>query len=118
MCLVTSGSIQFGKVGRIIVLSLVFVTAVLMFGEKTVALLVRLFYQVFNKMQVKLLFPLSLAFLMAAFANYIGLAAIVAAFVAGLIVCDEHFESTTKGSPTTQELISRYKHYLAQYFSC
>lgn len=114
--IVTSGSIQFAEVGRIIILSVVFITVVLMFGEKTVALIVRIFYQVFNKMQVKLLFPLALAFLMAALANYIGLAAIVGAFAAGLIVCDEQFESTTKDSPTTQELIQPIQSLFAPVF--
>lgn len=112
--IVSSGSVQLGEVSRVILLSLAFITVVLLFGEKTVSWLVTQFYRYFNKMQVRLLFPLSLAFLMAAFANYIGLAAIVGAFAAGLIVCDDHF---SKGStPTTQELIGPIQSLFAPVF--
>lgn len=114
--IISSGSVQVGEVARIIILSTVFIGAVMVFGEKTVSWCVRQFYKTFNKMQVKLLFPLALAFMMAALANYIGLAAIVGAFAAGLIVCDEDFGASTKGSPTTQELISPIQSLFAPVF--
>lgn len=114
--IVSSGSIQVAEVARIIFLSTLFIFSVVMFGERFVSWMVRQFYQIFSKMQVKLLFPLSLAFLMAAFANYIGLAAIVGAFAAGLIVCDEHFGSHSDKSPTTQELINPIKTLFAPVF--
>nr|CAA6830476.1 MAG: Na+/H+ antiporter [uncultured Thiotrichaceae bacterium] len=114
MGIVSSGSIQVGEVSRIILLSVVFIFSVVMFGERLVSWMVRQFYHIFNKMQVKLLFPLALAFLMAAFANYIGLAAIVGAFAAGLIVCSENFGFDK--SPTTQELIEPIKALFAPVF--
>lgn len=118
--IVSSGSIQIAEVSRIIILSISFIAVVLLFGENIVSWLVSKFYQVFNKMQVKLLFPLALAFLMAAFANYIGLAAIVGAFAAGLIVCDEHFRDnknkTKDSSPTTQELVGPIQSLFAPVF--
>lgn len=114
--IISSGSVQLGEVARIIILSTVFIAVVMIFGEKAVSWCVRKFYNVFNKMQVKLLFPLALAFMMAALANYIGLAAIVGAFAAGLIVCDENFGVSTKGTPTTQELISPIQSLFAPVF--
>ena len=126
--IVSTGSVQIADVSQILILSIGFIAVVLLFGEKTVAWLVSKFYQVFNKMQVKLLFPLALAFLMAAFTNFIGLAAIVGAFAAGLIVNDEHFgdiknrkqHCNEKGevdySPTTQELINPIQTLFAPVF--
>ncbi len=126
--IVSTGSVQIADVSQIVILSIGFITVVLLFGEKTVAWLVSKFYQVFNKMQVKLLFPLALAFLMAAFTNLIGLAAIVGAFAAGLIVNDEHFgdiknrkqDCNDNGevdySPTTQELINPIQTLFAPVF--
>lgn len=112
--IVSSGSVQIGEVARIVILSTAFIATVLIFGEKSVSWLVRGFYHTFNKMHFKLLFPLSLAFLMAAFANYIGLAAIIGAFAAGLIVSDEHFGKDS--SPTTQELINPIQSLFAPVF--
>jgi len=116
--IVSTGSVQIADVSQIVFLSIGFIALVLLFGEKSVGWLVSKFYQVFNKIHVKLLFPLALAFLMAAFTNFIGLASIVGAFAAGLIINDEHFgdiknnnqHCNDKGevdySPTTQELIN------------
>lgn len=112
--IVSSGKVQMGEVLRIVLLASAFVALVLMFGENSVGWLVRQFYKFFNKMQVRLLFPLALAFLMAAFANYIGLAAIVGAFAAGLIVSDNHFGGDK--SPSTQELIRPIQSLFAPVF--
>lgn len=114
--IVSSGSIQLQEVSRIVGMSLAFIVLVMLYGEKTVSWLVQQFYQIFSHMQVRLLFPLSLAFLMAALANYIGLAAIVGAFAAGLIVCDEQFGENPNKSPTTQELIGPIQSLFAPVF--
>ncbi|CAA6810563.1 MAG: Na+/H+ antiporter [uncultured Thiotrichaceae bacterium] len=114
--IISSGSVQMLEVGRIVLLSGAFLVVVMLFGEKLVSWSVRLFYRIFNKLQVKLLFPLALAFLMAAFTNYIGLAAIVGAFAAGLIVLDEHFEGDSDTSPTTQDLINPIQTLFAPVF--
>ena len=127
--IVAKGSVQIGEVSQILFLSIGFIALVLLFGEKSVGWLVSKFYQVFNKMQIKLLFPLALAFLMAAFTNFIGLASIVGAFAAGLIVNDEHFgdvkntkqqhcndEGKVDYSPTTQELINPIQTLFAPVF--
>jgi len=112
--IVSSGTVHMGEVARIVLLASAFVIVVLMFGENSVGWLVMQFYKFFNKMQVRLLFPLALAFLMAAFANYIGLAAIVGAFAAGLIVSDNHFGGDK--SPSTQELIRPIQSLFAPVF--
>jgi Kef-type K+ transport system membrane component KefB len=114
--IVSSGSIQLQEVSRIIGASLAFIVLVMLYGERIVSWLVQHFYQFFSHMQVRLLFPLALAFLMAALANYIGLAAIVGAFAAGLIVCDEQFGDNPTKSPTTQELIGPLQSLFAPVF--
>ncbi|WP_299877060.1 cation:proton antiporter [uncultured Cocleimonas sp.] len=126
--IVSTGSVQIADVSQILLLSIGFIALVLLYGEKSVGWLVSKFYQVFSKIQVKLLFPLALAFLMAAFTNFIGLASIVGAFAAGLIVNDEHFGDSKKRSqhcdengrfdysPTTQELINPIESLFAPVF--
>lgn len=120
--IVSSGTIQLNEVTRIIFFSLAFIIIVVKYGEGTVSWIVGKFYHIFNKMQVRLLFPLALAFLMAAFANFIGLAAIVGAFAAGLIVCDDNicqhkrFGKEVDGLPSTQELIQPIQSLFAPVF--
>lgn len=114
--IISSGSVQMTEVARIVLLSGAFLIGVMLFGEKLVSWSVQVFYRIFNRLQVKLLFPLALAFLMAAFTNYIGLAAIVGAFAAGLIVSNEHFDDDAEKSPTTQDLIGPIQSLFAPVF--
>ena len=65
----------------------------------------------------KLLFPLVVAFLMSWLANMIGLAAIVGAFAAGLILSDEHFgDEWDPSSRSMQELIGPLEAIFAPIF--
>ena len=87
---VATGGVQLGEVARIAVLSTAFMAAVIFLGDRIARRLASAFGRL-EPTQTRLLFALTLAFLMGWLANSIGLAAIVGAFAAGLIVSDTHF---------------------------
>ncbi len=85
-----SGGIQLGAVARIAVLSAAFLGVILVFGERMVRALIPLMTAL-DRRNLKLLFPLALAFALSWLASKIELATIVGAFAAGLILNEEHF---------------------------
>ena len=90
--IVATGEIQVLAIGQITLLSVAFLGAVILLGDRLVRAAVPLF-RALDRQHSKLLFPLALAFLMAWLSNQIGLATIVGAFAAGLILNEEHFAS-------------------------
>jgi Kef-type K+ transport system membrane component KefB len=95
---VATGSIHLGEVARIVLFSTLFMAAVILIGDRVAGVLVRVFRRL-EPTQTRLLFALTLAFLMGWLANQIGLATIVGAFAAGLIVGERHF---APGAPDAQ----------------
>jgi Kef-type K+ transport system membrane component KefB len=87
-----SGKLELGSAARVTLLSAAFLGAVLFAGERVGGWLAR-GLAALERRHAKLLAPLVAAFGMAWLANAIGLAAIVGAFAAGLMLRDEQFES-------------------------
>jgi len=100
--IVSTGHIVFSEVGRIIILSSVFLGIVIFFGEKLVGWKIQQFKKI-ERDNIKLLFPLCLLCFMAWLANQIELATIVGAFAAGLILSEDQFKSDQEGEKTTIE---------------
>jgi Kef-type K+ transport system membrane component KefB len=109
--IVSTGALDLGHAGRITLLATAFLGAVVLFGERLVRALAPLVESI-DRHQGKLLFPLSLCFVLSFVANQIELAAIVGAFAAGLIVSDEHFT----GKETMEELVRPIEAIFAPVF--
>jgi len=87
---VATGAIHLTEVARIAILSTIFMAVVIFLGDRIAGGLAQAFRRL-EPTQTRLLFALTLAFVMGWVANRIGLATIVGAFAAGLIVSDTHF---------------------------
>ncbi len=101
---VATGGVQLGEVARIAVLSTAFMAVVIFLGDRIARRLASAFGRL-EPTQTRLLFALTLAFLMGWLANSIGLAAIVGAFAAGLIVSDTHFPARAGAGPGDAETV-------------
>ena len=114
--IVATGQFDLAGVAGIIALSLLFLGSVIFFGERFMRRLVS-GVRYLDRPHGKLLFPLVVAFLMAWLANMVGLAAIVGAFAAGLILSDEHFgDEWIPSSRSMQELIGPLESIFAPIF--
>jgi Kef-type K+ transport system membrane component KefB len=101
---VATGGIHVGEVARISLLSAAFMATVIFLGDRIARRLASAFGRL-EPTQTRLLFALTLAFLMGWLANSIGLAAIVGAFAAGLIVSDTHFPARSGAGPGHPETV-------------
>jgi len=111
-----SGSVEVGDVLQVSLASIVFLGAVLLFGEWVVRALAQVAMRVTPE-HVKLFFPLVVTFVMAWLANRIGLATVVGAFAAGLILSEQHFENERgHGTATMQEVIGPLEALFAPVF--
>ena len=90
-----TGSLDWAKVGKIALLSGVFLTAVIVIGERLAGFGARVVAR-FDRPNYTLLFPLALCFSLSWAASRIELATIVGAFAAGLILRETHFEEIAK----------------------
>ena len=88
--MVATGEVQLGEIARIVLISGAFLGVILIFGQRLAARGVPVF-RAFDRYRIKLLYPLCLMFLLAWLASQIGLASIVGAFAAGLILSEGHF---------------------------
>ena len=113
---VATGGIHLGEVARISLLSAVFMAAVVFLGDRIARRLARGFRRL-EPTQTRLLFALTLAFLMGWLANLIGLATIVGAFAAGLIVSDTHFPAREGEGGAPDETVHALVAPLEQIFA-
>jgi Kef-type K+ transport system membrane component KefB len=113
---VATGGIHLGEVARITLLSAAFMAMVIFLGDRIARRLARAFRRL-EPTQTRLLFALTLAFLMGWLANLIGLATIVGAFAAGLIVSDTHFPAREGGNDATGETVHALVAPLEQIFA-
>ncbi len=88
--IVATGNVDLLDIGKIMLLSLVFLGGLMWLGDRISLAMARL-VAFLNRPHAKLLLPLTFACLMSFAANQIELAAIVGAFAAGLILKEEHF---------------------------
>jgi Na+:H+ antiporter len=94
--IIASGTLKITSVGFIILKALVFLGAVILFGRYLLQRQIA-FFAILDQTNVKLLYPFSLLLILAWLADLMGLATIVGAFAAGLIVKDESFTVYQKG---------------------
>lgn len=113
--IVSTGAVQLSEIGRISLMSILFLGAVILFGERFVGWAVGIVRRV-DPERGKLLFPLALAFLMSWMANMIELATIVGAFAAGLILSEEHFADHYDNKFTMETLIGPLEAIFAPVF--
>jgi Kef-type K+ transport system membrane component KefB len=109
----STGQFSLWRVSQISLLSLIFLALTIICGGKLVGWLIpRL--TAMGEHQIKLLFPLALAFFMSWTASMIELAPIVGAFAAGLILREDHFR--TDARHTMEGLISPLEKLFAPIF--
>lgn len=99
----TTGSVAVGTVTVIIMKSFGFLAAAIFFGRICAPILGNFFSRIQNGTGMKLSFALSLALVMAYLAGEMGLAPIVGAFAAGLVLDPVHF-SRFRSSVTTEKI--------------
>ena len=88
--IVVTGSLEMADVTRTILLSLLFITSALFLGPYIIDLLIRLLHGM-DVSEAKLFVSFIYVMLLAWVANLVGLATIVGAFAAGLLLMDSHF---------------------------
>lgn len=113
--IVATGEVHLVEIGRISLMSVIYLGAVVLLGERFVRKVVPL-VSALDRHHIKLLFPLTLAFAMSWLANQIELATIVGAFAAGLILNEEHFEKHSPNNVTMKEMISPLETIFAPIF--
>jgi Kef-type K+ transport system membrane component KefB len=113
--IVATGEVRVTDVARILVLAFMFLVTLIVFGDRIVRRTLSVFGR-WERQNLKLLFPLTLCFVAAWMANLIGLAAIVGAFAAGLIVTEKHFEPYGDSRGTATELIAPLEALFAPVF--
>jgi len=113
--IVASGGVQLGAIARIGVLSGLFLGAVLLFGERLVSLLIPIM-SALDRAHLKLLFPLALACALSWLASAIGLASIVGAFAAGLILNERLFPAGAGEDRSLEEMMRPLEAIFAPMF--
>lgn len=93
--IVVSGGVNLGSLGLIVLKAGLFLGFILLFGAKWMARNIRFFGKL-DQSNLRLMYPIGLLVLLSWLADAIGLATIVGAFAAGLILKEEHFDT---GSP-------------------
>ena len=113
--IVATGGFVWAEVTRIVLLALAFLLTILMFGDWIVRRGVWLFSQL-DKHNAKVLFSLPFAFILAWVSDLIGLATIVGAFAAGLILSEEHFVRFTDRDLSARDAIAPIEALFAPIF--
>ncbi|WP_423222261.1 cation:proton antiporter [Candidatus Amarolinea aalborgensis] len=90
--IVTAGAVNLGAIAVITAKALVFLTGAIVLGQILAARLGRILSRIHTGMGMKFTLAIAFALLTAHFAEAIGLAAIVGAFAAGLVLEPVHFE--------------------------
>lgn len=110
-----NGNFEFLPALKLVVLAALFLGSIIWFGEKMAAEVVPnlLFLEPQGR---RLLIPLVICFLFSWLAGEIGLAAIVGAFAAGLILRDRHFEVKKGEAPTIYNEIAPVEALFAPVF--
>lgn len=111
--IVSTGSFQLGNVMAITASSIGFLVVVIVLGQRLLAPPLKLM-RLLDAAHVKLLFPLCFACVLSWVAGFIGLAAIVGAFAAGLILEDALFD--VDGGETLQAMVKPLESVFAPVF--
>jgi Kef-type K+ transport system membrane component KefB len=103
--IILTGQIQLGEMARILFLSLGFIGILFVFGPRWCARGVP-FFRALDRSSVKLIYPFALCFSLAWLADLIGLAAIIGAFIAGVIIEEKHFAKDGTDGNKVRDLIA------------
>ncbi len=98
--IISSGALEISTVGIILLKSILFLGITLFIGAKFLRQQIKVAAIIENK-NVRLLFPFALLVLLAYVSDQIGLASIVGAFAAGLIIKEEYFNDALKDKTRT-----------------
>lgn len=90
--IVVTGSVEIDEIIRTMLLACLFIISVLYLGPYIIQVLIRLLRNM-NVLEAKLFVPFIFVMLLAWLANLVGLATIVGAFAAGLLLLDSHFRA-------------------------
>lgn len=90
--IVVTGSVEIDEIVRTMLLASLFIISVLYLGPYIIQWLIRLLRNM-NVLEAKLFVPFIFVMLLAWLANLVGLATIVGAFAAGLLLLDSHFKA-------------------------
>lgn len=93
--IISSGSVELETVGMILLKAVLFLGVTLFVGAKLLRQQIKVAAIIDNK-NIRLLFPFALLMLLAYLSDLIGLASIVGAFAAGLIIKEEYFNDALK----------------------
>jgi Kef-type K+ transport system membrane component KefB len=111
--IIASGGVDLLEIARIAGLALGFLGLLLVFGDRIVRITAGL-YRFFDHAHLKLFYPLVLAFTLSWLASIVGLATIVGAFAAGLIVSERHLGNGD--SKTAEEVLAPIENLFAPVF--
>lgn len=112
--IVATGEVHVLDIGKIVLLSSLFLGLVMLFGDRLVRMMLPLMSALDRN--CKLLFPLGLCFLLSWLANQIELATIVGAFAAGLILNEKDFSKYSTDGRTIEELMKPIESIFAPIF--
>ena len=113
--IVATGEVQLFDIGRIVLLSSVFLGMVMMFGDRFVRMTIPL-ASTLDRHNCKVLLPLFVCFFLSWLANQIELATIVGAFAAGLILDDKVFSQYSSEKSSLEELMKPLESIFAPIF--
>lgn len=113
--IVTTGAFQVGQLVKISASSAIFLGIVVFVGSRFMPSLIAFFGRM-EQRNLSLLFSLVLAFFVAWAANMIGLATIVGAFAAGLILNEEHLASQPEPQPSPLKILEPLESLFAPIF--
>jgi Kef-type K+ transport system membrane component KefB len=112
--IVIHGAVGILDVGQIVLLSTIFLVGAIIVGEKA-AVLISKYFGMFRVQGMKLMTALMFCFGMAYISGKIGLAPIIGAFAAGLILEEQHFASFT-GEKTLHDLLKPFSSFFVPVF--
>jgi Kef-type K+ transport system membrane component KefB len=115
--IVVSGGVNLANIGLILLKAALFLGFILLFGAKWIARNIRFFSRL-DQPNLRLMYPIGLLVLLSWLADAIGLATIVGAFAAGLILKEEHFNTGTQSgkSQSVERLIAPIEGIFAPVF--
>lgn len=115
--IVVTGSMGFTSILNTILLATLFIISILYLGPYIIRLLIRLLNKL-DAMEAKLFVSFVFVMLLAWFANLAGLATIIGAFAAGLLLHDTHFKAWGEANKryTIQELFAPLEAILVPIF--
>ncbi|MBK8981691.1 MAG: cation:proton antiporter [Ignavibacteria bacterium] len=113
--IIESGELQFGNISLIIFKAFVFLGLTFYIGKKYLRKQIKLASLVQGK-NISVLFPFGMMLLMAWISDSIGLASIVGAFAAGLIIKEEYFNDLNQDTKSVKNVIEPIEAIFAPVF--